>query len=157
MPNMTPIPISPLQLKSHFFPIIRLQSMPGGKNDSPTVFDREFAFSQLPASPNEWQLELTIKLTNTEKTKPFIYQFEIQIIGIFELVAELPEDRKKPIVVVNGLSILYGAIREMVINLTSRSPYGALTLPTVSFTDALDLKAATENAPQTGAPTPAGK
>ena len=135
---MTPIPISPLQLKSHFFPIIRLQAMPGGKKDGKTTFNREVAFSPLPNKPNEWQLELTIKLASVEKTNPFIYEFEIQVIGFVELVAEVPADRRQQLAVVNGLSILYGALREMVINLTGRSPHGALMLPTLSFTDVLN-------------------
>jgi preprotein translocase subunit SecB len=135
---MTPIPISPLQLKTHFFPLIRLQAMPGGKNDGKTTFNREVAFSPLPNKPNEWQLELTIKLASVEKTNPFIYEFEIQVIGVVELVAEVPADRRQQLAVVNGLSILYGALREMVINLTGRSPHGALMLPTLSFTDVLN-------------------
>lgn len=131
--------------------------MAGGKREGQTTFNREVGFSPIPNKPNEWQLELTIKLASIEKTKPFIYEFEIQVIGVVELVVELPADRREQLAVVNGLSILYGAVREMVINLTGRSPYGALTLPTLSFTDVLNLPGKTENTPQTGSPTTAGK
>lgn len=135
--NMMPIPISPLQLKTHFFPVIRLQAMAGGKKDGPTTFNREVGISPLPGKQNEWQLELTIKIASTDKTNPYIYDIEIQTIGIVELIVEVPSDDRQKLAVVNGLSILYGAVREMVINLTSRSPYGALMLPTISFTDVL--------------------
>ena len=112
--------------------------MPGGKNTSPTTFNRDVAFIPVPEKPNEWQLELTIKLASVERANPFIYEFEIMAIGVVEVVAQLPEDQKKQIAVVNGLSILYGALREMVINLSSRSPFGPLTLPTLSFTGVLN-------------------
>src|ERR1035437_10151531 len=118
MQNLTPIPISPLQLKTHFFPVIRLQAMAGGKKDGQTTFNRDVGFSPLPGKPNEWQLELTIKLASVEKTNPFIYEFEIQVMGVVELIAEVPPDSREKLAIVNGLSILYGAVREMVINLT---------------------------------------
>jgi preprotein translocase subunit SecB len=111
--------------------------MAGGKKDGPTTFNREVGISPLPGKPNEWQLELTIKIASTDKTNPYIYDIEIHAIGIVELIVEVPPDDRQKLAVVNGLSILYGAVREMVINLTSRSPYGALMLPTISFTDVL--------------------
>jgi preprotein translocase subunit SecB len=139
MKNMSLIPISPLQLKSHSFPIIRLQAMPGGKNTSQTSFNRNVSFIPLPERPNEWQLELTIKIASVDPTNPFLYDLEVIVIGIVEVRAELPEEQKKQIAVVNGFSILYGAVREMVINLTCRSPYGPLTIPTITFTGVLKL------------------
>jgi preprotein translocase subunit SecB len=154
---MTPIPISPLQLKSHFFHVIRLRAVPGGKKEGQTTFNREVAFSPLPDKPKEWQLELNIKLECVDKTNPFIYEFEIHVIGFFELVVDLPEDRRQQIIVVNGLSILYGALREMVINLTSRSAFGPLSLPSISFADVLnEVKSASNPAPPESLP-PADK
>jgi len=152
---MTPIPISPLQLKSHFFHSIRLQAIPGGKKDAATDINREIAFSPLPQNPKDWQLELTVKLSSTDKAKPFVYELEVHAIGVFELVAELPEDRKQQLIVVNGLSILYGAIREMVINMTARSAYGAVSLPSISFTDVLnEVKPKGGSEQPVAAPTP---
>lgn len=37
--------------------------------------------------------------------------------------------------VVNGLSILYGAIRELCTTITSRMPHGAICLPGANFLD----------------------
>ncbi|WP_167769427.1 hypothetical protein [Thioalkalivibrio halophilus] len=39
-----------------------------------------------------------------------------------------------------GAALVYGAIREMVTNITSRSLAGPLTLPTPSFVGALELR-----------------
>jgi preprotein translocase subunit SecB len=133
---MTPIPISPLQLKGHFFPVIRLNAQPGGKKEGPTNLAREIAFAPVSGNPKSWQLELTVKLSNSDKTNPFLYEFEIHVIGFFEMEADPQEERTKQIVIVNGLSMLYGAIRELIINLTSRSAFGALTVPSLSFADA---------------------
>lgn len=134
---MTSLPISPLQLKSHFFPKIEVRAQPGGSQEGATSIDREIAFKNVTGKPKEWQLELTVRLKSNDKTKPFIYEFDVQAIGIFEFIADGQEERTKQIVIVNGLSILYGAIRELVINLTSRSAFGALSLPSLSFVDVL--------------------
>ncbi len=39
------------------------------------------------------------------------------------------------LIVVNGASMIYGSIREMISNVTSRSMAGPLLLPSLSFID----------------------
>ena len=68
--------------------------------------------------------------------KPSPYLLDIECGAIIHV---LPGGEARPdiedIVVVNGASLLWSAIREQVCNLTARMPLGVATLPTVNFQD----------------------
>lgn len=57
------------------------------------------------------------------------------------------------LVVVNGTSLLWSAIREQVCNLTARMPAGVVTLPTVHFQDLRKHKPAAASAPVQAKPS----
>lgn len=81
-------------------------------------------------------VSVQIRLNNCSGKKT-PYKIDIKVSGIFRwlLKSTSPVERKN-LVVVNGATILYGAIREMVLSITSRSVAGALTLPSFNFADA---------------------
>jgi preprotein translocase subunit SecB len=65
------------------------------------------------------------------------YKVDVKASGVFRWLDKQTDPTKRMnLVVVNGASLLYGAIREMVLNVTSRSVAGALTLPSFNFVDA---------------------
>lgn len=66
------------------------------------------------------------------------YNIDIQIEGLFEINEIVSEEKLEKVLLANGLGILYGAIREQVLALTTRSLYGKLLLPTVNFLDVAD-------------------
>lgn len=59
------------------------------------------------------------------------YRGQIEYEGMFDVHPEFPEEKIEEMVRMNGGAILYGAIREMVMNLTSRSKHGPFELPTI--------------------------
>ncbi|NQX01089.1 protein-export chaperone SecB [bacterium] len=59
------------------------------------------------------------------------YQGMIEFEGIFDIHPEFPAEKTEEMVRMNGGAILYGAIREMVLNLSSRSKHGPFELPTI--------------------------
>lgn len=61
------------------------------------------------------------------------YVIDIQAVGTFSLQEEYDGDNPDKLMFECGAALVYGAIREMVSNITSRSPFGRLTLPTPSF------------------------
>jgi preprotein translocase subunit SecB len=64
------------------------------------------------------------------------YHFRLRIIGFFSWCSEEQlEEEVAHIVAVNGASILYSSAREYLLMITSRAPWGQLTLPTMSFAD----------------------
>lgn len=69
------------------------------------------------------------------------YAFEVNAIGRFSADRKLLDTdhaRAMSIVKVNGASILLGAIRELVLQLTSRGIFKAYTIPAMSFIDLLE-------------------
>lgn len=80
-----------------------------------------------------YTLELTLEAyPKSEESPKFPARLKISAIGIFHGPRIKKEDRDVTILV-NGASLLYGAMRETVLSLTSRMPFGAILLPTVSF------------------------
>lgn len=63
------------------------------------------------------------------------YIIDVKCVGYFTLLKDAFPDpiKRYDVAVVNGTSMLYGAIRERVSELTSRSWYGNLLLPSANF------------------------
>ena len=61
------------------------------------------------------------------------YRFSVEILGFFLVLNGYPEEKIERLVKVNGPSMLYGALREIVKAVTLRGPYGAIILPSPSF------------------------
>lgn len=79
-------------------------------------------------------VQLHIVIENKEgKLAP--YDVDIEVAGLFEVNQSVPKEDRRELVDVNGCSVLYGAIRDLVLNLSSRSANGPLMLPTVNFLD----------------------
>ncbi|BAK10838.1 hypothetical protein PAJ_0758 [Pantoea ananatis AJ13355] len=84
-------------------------------------------------NPNNFLLSLDVECV-PEESSSFPYVFKFRVEGIFE--CSFPEndtEERKRFVVSNGSTMLYGAVREVLINLTSRQKYGPVLLPTTSF------------------------
>ena len=118
----TPPPLSPVQLKQHGFTTLLVRAIPGG------------TLANLPSL----------------EPRPFAYEADIQIQALIEVGNHLPADQKETMALVNGFSILYSAAREMLLNVTARSAYGPVSLPTLSFVslvqEARKQKAENQNA-----------
>lgn len=81
-----------------------------------------------------YSLYLRLVVNNdTGKTAP--YTFDVLTLGLFEYLGEDEEARMEDLLVVNGLSILYGTTRELITAITARMPHGSVCLPGVSFLD----------------------
>lgn len=86
--------------------------------------------------PCYFMLVYGVKISGDESTKPRLpYNFEVEAAGYFRYVGGnefMGEDRFRA-VRFSGYQILYGAIREMVSNLTARSRHGLWHLPARNF------------------------
>ena len=87
----------------------------------------------MPETPNHWNLQLQLLLHSADQNNPFFYEAEIHAIGVVELVGDFSPEKREEIAAVNGLGILYSACREMLLNVTARSVYGAFTIPSLNF------------------------
>lgn len=86
------------------------------------------------ADPRDFLVTLGIVLENKEG-KPTPYNIDVSLLGVFKVLPSLAPEKREDLVTVNGASILYGAIRETVLSLTSRFKPGPLTLPGMNFED----------------------
>lgn len=87
--------------------------------------------------PKQFALKLKIVIENKEgKFAP--YNVEVEAGGLFIVNPKMPVEEREAFVLINGSSVIYGAIREEVLGITSRGANGALMLPTVTFLDYKD-------------------
>ena len=61
------------------------------------------------------------------------YFFSVEVVGYLTVARTYPEERVQMLVRTNGPSMLYGATREIIRDLTARGPHPAVYLPGVSF------------------------
>ena len=88
--------------------------------------------SRAVETPNRFQVVLRLKLLSPEGKKA-AYTGEIHAVGLFKVVDKWPKDKVEQLVEANGSALLYGAIRELLINLTSRGPWPVVVLNSVTF------------------------
>jgi len=81
---------------------------------------------------NSWWVGLDF-IVKSEPENPCPYNIDMKAVAIFSIDESVPPEKREPMVFENGLALVYGAIREMVSNITSRSAFGKLMLPTASF------------------------
>lgn len=76
-------------------------------------------------------VKLDMRMLGTEE-HPTPYIVDVEIIGIFVCTGSDPSSDEK-LAEINGPAVLYGSIRELVMQITSRGPYPPLIMPTVNF------------------------
>lgn len=77
---------------------------------------------------HEWAVSMTSQF-NKEGSPEEPYMIDMAAIGTFKVLnLDLPEDELMKALTITGHSIVYGAIRESVLWITSRSIFGPFTL-----------------------------
>lgn len=61
------------------------------------------------------------------------YVVDVEARGQFRVIGEIDPARRETVVEVNGASLVVGALRQLVAELTASSSQGAFTLPTLRF------------------------
>lgn len=69
------------------------------------------------------------------EAKPVPYKIDLYALGLVEVLDQVAEDKWHDLALVNGASLVYGAMRELVATLTARCVAGPLVLPTMDFRD----------------------
>jgi preprotein translocase subunit SecB len=82
--------------------------------------------------PLQFRIELQIDIAPKED-KNWFYEVSLKCIGLFVISEEIPEEKRKSLVYINGASMLYSAAREYIFLLTMRGPYPPIYIPSVSF------------------------
>lgn len=144
---------SPLQLRHLLFQkvLVELNEQYSGEELEDNVIDvTDFSFDGVTMNtqinvdrrdkespdPRLFGVFYALRVANKDG-KQCPYSFECAVSGLFEVVGNVPKEERETFVAVNGTTLLFGAVREQIANITARSANGMLLLPTVNF---LDLK-----------------
>lgn len=125
---------SPLRMLHHELVSVAIESVPQQHEECFFSLETERRVSRSTDDDLQFEVELTVRFGPTQKDFPTGYTGAVTFSGIFEVAGSYPEEKRDMLVNVTGPSILFGACREMVANLTARGKHGMLTLPSVSFT-----------------------
>jgi preprotein translocase subunit SecB len=137
---------SPLQLKEHRFTQFSVEAIATGLPGAGTQVKTQYSVGRSDTDKHLWRVILKAEFGPSEEQKACPYRGHVEMIGWFAVSEKWPEDKTEELVKVNGASILYGAIREMLLTVTARSSHDAFMLPTMSFASA--VKAEPEAAPK---------
>ena len=77
-----------------------------------------------------WHIRLGIVFGPKDGSK-MNYRGRVEFEGIFDVHPDFPPEKTEDMVRMNGGAILYGAIRELILTLTSRSEHGPFEMPTI--------------------------
>jgi len=134
---------SPLLLERYFFTKVSIDAQANGDitavNGLETKVDVKK--SRPPIDPEKlagyqdhYLVTLTLGLAPLdEKIPTYIGQFVV--VGYFRVAPSYTREEHDRLVAINGASILFGVIREMVANITARGPFPMLTLISLNFSD----------------------
>lgn len=131
-----PLKQSPLEMLSHVFEEISLKANPKETDHGAARVEAQRVLANHPDDPRNKMLELTVFVISSNPEKPASYEGKCVIRGFFKVIEQYPEDKIDDLIRITGASILYGACREMLANLTARSTHGMISLPSVSFLEA---------------------
>ncbi len=130
---------SPLQLEAYFLKELsfsiaeRLETAPTRSPKSDNI-GIKVGIDAGPRDddPFKWRCELTVESASEPDSKP-PYSFRITFVGFFRVVKGYPAERVELMARTNAPALLYSAAREALVPITSRGPYPAVVLPSVTF------------------------
>lgn len=126
--------ISPLQLESYHFTEMVLTSHESGNTVAPEHISTQITGGESPDDPHVIGATLTVAWDRTDEND-LACNGRFSVRGAFRVANEIDMTQRLDLMRVNAVSLLYGAVREMVHNMSSRSMTGPLILPTLSFVD----------------------
>ncbi|ODB94071.1 hypothetical protein A3194_05270 [Candidatus Thiodiazotropha endoloripes] len=126
---------NPLEINRIFFPSQYIKANPEHKPDQEKSIPITLNHTILRVndSNNLYSVEVMIML-DKEASVNTPYEFDTHAFGFFSFSdPDIDEDKKKYLLGTSGIQILIGALREHILSITSRGPWGPLTLSTIQI------------------------
>lgn len=100
-------------------------------------------------SYSDFGVKLTLRVAPKEDAQaPYNIQVSVRgVVRMHLMQVEGQAEERRVRALVNGVSLLYGVVREMVSNITGRSAHGLLLLPSLNFADLIPHKSDQATAP----------
>lgn len=124
---------APLELKKYFFSHVQVSADPQYEPSEEEITP-EFNVRVTVNRDDDhdiYQVTLEITAEPEDENIRIPYAIHLVTVGLFSVDDGWPDHEK--LLKVNGASILYSAAREFIITITSRGPWPAVILPTISF------------------------
>lgn len=133
---LTPLKTSPLSIIHHEFVQIQMEAALAAKFRDEISIRTNRIVQPIPENPLEWVVQLSVLFGNFDETpkEPAKYAGQIIVRGLFQVAEQYSAEERSKLMEITASSILYGACREMLANLTARSSHGMISLPSVTFT-----------------------
>jgi hypothetical protein len=131
---------SPLQLESSAITRLNIEANTAYQATEDSVRFSDFAGAGLASSvecealagtDRRYAVRLSVRIPGTDAVQP-PYTLNLEVIGIFQCEGSNPS-RDEQLASINGPAVLYGSIRELVMQITSRGPFPPVVLPSVNF------------------------
>lgn len=141
MTTPKPLSKSPLHLIKHEFTTVSIVSSELEDPQGRFAMTTTRVLHEHETNERQFLLTLTVKVSSGDPDKEAPYTAELVVRGEFEVSEKYPEIKRSELVQVTGASMLYGACREMLANITARSSHGITSLPSISFVETKKAKA----------------
>jgi len=119
--------LSPIQMIRHSLRSVQFKAADQEAEDAPFRCHISLQHSKLE---DLWHVQLGVAFEGKDDA-PVNYQGSVEYEGLFKIHEDFPDEKREELVRMNGGAILYGAVREYIVGMTSRSKHGPMELPTI--------------------------
>ncbi len=128
--------ISPLQMNSYILRSLEFRTLRGAPADRPIMqgVDAQPRVHTHKDDPRKFMIEMSVTGGSPDFKESTAY-FHLVVEGFFEVLDGWPADQVDKLVRYNAPAVLWGACRELLLNLSFRSETGPVLLPCVNFLD----------------------
>lgn len=124
---------TPLHLEKYHFTKVSINSGTSEAHGGvPCATEVSASFAHDQNDERHFRVELSLELVEQPGTKAH-YTGQIVALGFFRVDESYPIEKATPLVTSTATSLLYGAMREMLCNITSRMELGGFVLNTTQF------------------------
>lgn len=134
---------SPLIIENYFVKRVQFELKPGFDRLNSTINEdiepnihvnlETEKYSGDSGDKDTWRFELSVDSDDITSESEFPFTFGITIVGLFQVDENYPAEKADLLAEVNAPSVLYSSAREILINLTGRSSFSPILLPSISF------------------------
>lgn len=108
--------------------------------------DVDFEIYSNDEDPNQFKVDLFLKIIpSIDEEIHLPYEIEMILEGVFFFEEELEDEEKAYHLNISSPTMLYGAARSIIHQLTGETSYGAISIPAVQFSKIAEQKQKEEN------------
>jgi preprotein translocase subunit SecB len=125
-----------LRLEGYFYERLAVEANPAWPAGKPPAMGVRVnvEVGQRKDERTRWRIVMDVHGQTDREGEPIAYAIDLRCQGFFVVETSQGEEGKaRELVQVTGASMLYSAARDMVLTLSSRSQFGPVVLPTISF------------------------